>query len=378
MIHVLITVKESERFPGKNRLLAPYTIAWLLNEIAYLKESVKVYTVGQRSELPLRLPERWEHIKTPCENHLQDIVVAETHIAPSSDDVMVLAQLTQPVREQYLLARAVECIRDGNSCCVTVSEHPNYTWRNVSEEGSWKEKDETYQLKINGQLYAWRPGRAADVFASEIKHAVLPTRTCWGIVDIDTPNDIPPGLQTIAASYLYDNTLQCPLVVKNKKVLLIGSGKDIVGRGLGKRIDAGEWDVVVRCNHFYGDTVDVGTRTDLAVVREARFEKDFIDEAPTCPARVITTNDGVNFPKHLLYQAAQEVGHREASIGIIAARWLINCGARLSVIGIGHFPDGSWISQKTYPDGTVDTAGFCDWNKENAWWESRKDEITLL
>jgi hypothetical protein len=146
---------------------------------------------------------------------------------------------------------------------------------------------------------------------------------------------------------------------------------------MGKLIDSGEWDVVVRCNHYYGAPEDVGTRSDLAVVREARFEKDFFNEAPVAPARVLTTNDGTNFPRHLLQQAAQEVGHREASIGIIAALWLLRNGARLSVMGIGHFPDGSWIGQKTYPDGTVDTAGFCDWNKENAWW-MRQRGVELL
>ena len=93
--------------------------------------------------------------------------------------------------------------------------------------------------------------------------------------------------------------------------------------------------------------------------------------------RVLCTNQGVNFSKELLMRAAQEVGHREASIGIIAALWLLKCGAKLSVMGIGHFPDGHWIKQKTYPDGTVDNAGFCDWAKENAWWQRQKN-VELL
>ena len=92
---------------------------------------------------------------------------------------------------------------------------------------------------------------------------------------------------------------------------------------------------------------------------------------------MLSTNDGPNFPKAVLQQAAQEVGHREASVGLIAARWLLNCGARLSAIGIGHFPDGRWIAQKTYPNGTIDTAGFCDWSKENAWW-MRQRGVELL
>ena len=77
MIHVLITVKESKRFPGKNRLLAPFSILWLVNEIAYMEEDVKVYTVGERTQLPLRLPVGWQHIRTEGENHQADIESAE-------------------------------------------------------------------------------------------------------------------------------------------------------------------------------------------------------------------------------------------------------------------------------------------------------------
>ncbi|MBQ5664261.1 MAG: glycosyltransferase family 29 protein [Akkermansia sp.] len=377
MIHVLITVKESKRFPGKNRLLAPFSILWLVNEIAYMEEEVKVYTVGERTQLPLRLPVGWQHIRTEGESHQADIESAENLISPSPEDVMLLVQVTQPLREPGLIDKAVRAIREGADSCVSVTEQREDSWRTVQGAGHWGNKTGQKRHVVDGQIYAWKPGHVEKIFSPTASHALISSSQRWGYVDIDERSDIPPGLKAMAADLLLEPMKQPPLVIKNKKVLVIGSGKDIVGRGLGKRIDAGEWDVVVRCNHFYGDPVDVGTRTDLAVVREARFEKDFFNEAPKAPVRVLTTNDGTNFPKHLLQQAAQEVGHREASIGIIAARWLLNCGARLSVIGIGHFPDGTWISQKTYPDGTVDTAGFCDWNKENAWW-MRQRGVELL
>ena len=44
-------------------------------------------------------------------------------------------------------------------------------------------------------------------------------------------------------------------------------------------------------------------------------------------------------------------------------------GTQLNLTGCGN--------GKTYPDGTVDTAGFCDWNKENAWW-MRQRGVELL
>ena len=377
MIHVLITVKESTRFPGKNRKLAPYTILWLLNEMAYSEEPVRVYTVGDRSELPFRLPQGWTHLRTDASGHCEDIKYAESIIAPAEQDVMVLAQVTQPLREHGLLERVVRAIRRGASSCITAKELKSQSWRALEIGGKWSEKETVSELVTDGCLYAWRPGHSADIFKPDAEHAVVKSHLSWGLVDVDTASDIPPALKAMAAELLLEPMYQPPLVLKNRKVLLIGSGADLNGRKLGKRIDAGEWDVVVRCNHYYGSPEDVGTRTDLAMVRLGKFEKDFMNEAPCPPVRVIATNDGANFPREVVLKAAREVGHTEASCGVITARWLLNCGARLSVIGIGHYEDGSWIKQKTYPDGTVDTAGFCDWKKENAWWQ-RQRGIELL
>lgn len=52
-----------------------------------------------------------------------------------------------------------------------------------------------------------------------------------------------------------------------KNILIIGSGADIAGRRMGRDIDAGKWDIVIRLNKHYGDAVDVGTRTDIWFTR---------------------------------------------------------------------------------------------------------------
>lgn len=383
MIHVFITVKESERFPGKNRFLAPYTITWLLNESAYIDDEVAVYTVGKRSELPLVLPKKWKHIPTSCEGHLADLEYAESLIQPADGDVCVLLQVTQPIREQYLLASAVDCIKAGNKCCITASVHVEDTWRKIMQDGTWTCKNNSdYKesiFKLNGQLYAWSPGNVGAIFDPSCPHRIIRTNSSWGIVDIDYKQELPPALSAMWAVTLLDSSTRQPLVVRNKKVLLIGSGKDLVGRNLGSAIDSGKWDIVVRLNHYYGSAVDVGTRTDVAVVREFRFEKTFIDEAPSCPSHVIVTNEGLHVSDEIRSAAGTETGQRDASIGVITALWLMSQNpASIDVIGIGHYPDGSWIKQKTYPDGSIDDKGYYDWNKENAWWESRKNVIGLL
>lgn len=378
MIHVFVTAHASRRFPGKNRLLAPYSIVWLLNEAAYMEEPVQVYTVGDRAEFPFRLPAAWRHVKSRLESHRAALELAEAEAHPAEGDVCALVQLTQPLREHGLLERAVSVVRRGGyASCITASPAPREDWRCLDAQGGFGRKVHEPVRLADGQLYAWQPGHVADIFSPEARHGVVITEHRWGVVDINEPGDMPPALAAMAGELLFAPMNQPPLRLHGRSVLLIGSGEDLVGRGLGKRIDAREWDVVARCNHFYGDPADVGTRTDLAVVRAAKLERAFFDEAPCAPLRVVSTNDGNNFPLNMVLQAAAEVGHKEASCGVIAAKWLLSCGAHVTAIGIGHRPDGSWAPAKSYPDGTADTTTFCDWDKEHRWWE-RQQNVTLL
>lgn len=377
MIHVLVTVHPSIRFPGKNKRLAPYTIQWLLSECAYAEEEVRVYTVGARAELPLRLPSAWRHIATKVASHQAAVEAAEREIAPQEDDILMLVQPTQPLREHGLVERAAALLReDCHMACRTAAPMPSTGWREVNGQGDAARKHEE-NLLTDGQLYAWRPGHAADIFAPNADCGVLEIAHRWGLVDVNGAGDIPPALDAMAGAMLYTPVEPPPLMLEGRSVLLIGSGKDLVGRGLGERIDAGEWDLVVRCNHFHGDPADVGTRTDIAVLRISKLEKSFMEEAPVAPKRMIVHTSGEVIPLELLVKAADEVGHKEASCGVIAALWLRENGAKVTAIGIGHRPDGTWEKAKFYANGVRDTALFCDWDKEHAWWECQQN-VTLL
>lgn len=377
MIHILVTVHPSVRFPGKNKRLAPYTIQWLLSECAYAEEEVRVYTVGARAELPLRLPRAWQHILTKHSSHQAAVEAAERIIAPQADDILMLVQLTQPLREHGLVERAAALLREkGHMACRTAAPMPSTAWRAVNGQGDATRKHEA-DLLADGQLYAWRPGHAAAIFAAESDCGVLEINHSWGLVDVNREGDIPPALDAMAGAMLYAPVEPPPLLLEGRRVLLIGSGKDLVGRGLGERIDAGEWDLVVRCNHFHGDPADVGTRTDIAVLRISKLEKSFMEEAPVAPKRMIVHTSGEVIPLELLVKAAEEVGHKEASCGVIAALWLRENGAKVTAVGIGHRPDGTWEKAKFYANGVRDTALFCDWDKEHAWWD-RQQNVTLL
>lgn len=372
-IHVLITVHPSNRFPGKNRMLAPYSFVWLLNECAYIDHNVQVYTVGTRTELPLRLPINWKHIELKNYSHSALVLEAEEHIKPNKDDVMVLVQLTQPVRDQGLLEDVVNEILSGYTSCTTVTACENLSWRNISDKIG--KTDELIQLQ-NGQLYAWRPGHSDEIFDISKIGTFVPVNTKWGIVDINYPHDIPTALPSIAGELLFKEIENKQLNFKNKKVLVIGSGNDIVGKKLGKKIDAGEWDFIVRCNHYYGDPEDVGTRTDIFITRFKLSGENCLKEFPRSPKYLISINDYNGYPQHLVQDTIKQVGHYKVSCGALTVNWLLNQQAKLYLMGFGKLTDGSWIEQKTYPDGKIDHNPFLNWRKEHIWLD--RQPITFL
>ena len=63
--------------------------------------------------------------------------------------------------------------------------------------------------------------------------------------------------------------------------------------------------------------------------------------------------------------------------GCLCVVWLRENGANVTAVGIGHRPDGTWDKAKFYANGVRDTALYCDWDKEHAWWEKQKN-VTLL
>lgn len=55
--------------------------------------------------------------------------------------------------------------------------------------------------------------------------------------------------------------------IKDKRILIVGSSYDMNGKRLGKAIDSGNWDIVIRLNKRYGSPLDNGTKTDLFFTR---------------------------------------------------------------------------------------------------------------
>lgn len=159
------------------------------------------------------------------------------------------------------------------------------------------------------------------------------------------------------------------------RCIIIGSGADLVGRRLGKKIDSGHFDRVIRVNKPYGDPVDVGARMDVLVTRYASWiQKYFPGPTIGCPKIIINEHVGISESEHLA--AASEIGWKHVSAGTLACMWALNRGARqVFALGFGFHPDRGWPTAKSYPDGTPDNNPHYNWPRENRWLENN---VTLL
>lgn len=165
------------------------------------------------------------------------------------------------------------------------------------------------------------------------------------------------------------------LLVAMNKCIIIGSGRDVVGRRLGSFIDAGRFGSVVRVNKPYGSAVDVGGRMDVLVTRwQAWVNKYF--PGPTIGCKMVFLNEHIGFTQEEHRCACEEVGWDNVSAGTLAAIWALNRGAgEVFALGFGYHPARGWPAEKRYPDGTLDTNPHYNWAAENRWLEKN---VTLL
>ncbi len=168
--------------------------------------------------------------------------------------------------------------------------------------------------------------------------------------------------------------------LKGKKVLLIGSGADLDGRKMQSEIDTGTtYDFIARVNKPYGAIEDVGTKTDVILVRKASwfrfFWRDFMmnrqrmseAERAAKPVLDVVFNEGVNCRHDYGFFAAHHLGFFRLSTGLLAAKWLKEQGADVTAIGYG-WSEGAFVPVKTYTQTKQEDANpNYDWKRENEW-----------
>lgn len=131
-----------------------------------------------------------------------------------------------------------------------------------------------------------------------------------------------------------------------KNILIIGSGADIAGRRMGRDIDAGKWDIVIRLNKHYGEPQDCGTRTDIWITRWRSWIGN-ITPRENKPYVVLNEHIGISPQEYQII--LEELGHTAASCGLLAVAWCLHRGARsISVIGYGYYPQIYAFCPKQY------------------------------
>lgn len=172
-------------------------------------------------------------------------------------------------------------------------------------------------------------------------------------------------------------------IVDGRDVLVIGSGSDIDGRGMGDEIDNGD-RIVVRVNKSYGAPADVGTRTDVIFTRFKHWLELYpwfgrkAQEEAKC---IIACNDRIGYTEEDLHRAeaacVPKTGTKVGSAGLLAVEYALHCGAnRVDVIGFG-WRNGAFAAFKEYTNSNesnvpvtcrkdrVDTNTRLDWDAEH-------------
>ena len=167
-----------------------------------------------------------------------------------------------------------------------------------------------------------------------------------------------------------------------KRVLLIGSGADLNGRGLNERISAMEceWDCIARINKHYGAIADVGRRMDICFVGHREWATWYFGTATRHePHMIVAFRDGCGCDTNYRDKVAREINLGErVSSGLAAVHWLLAHGAQVDIIGFnapGGEIDASGV--KTYATGEIDANKKFDWTAEILWIKGQPG-VTLL
>lgn len=159
--------KESVRLPNKNRMLRRYTLQWIDEELKSLSNEYEVQVIELRnSKVAVDTSEdsKLNYKITPLlcpdevSEEMRDLIGwAEKRLESS---VIVLLQLTQPMRRKGLLNDAIKAIMLNDGYLVTsyVKEPYKEAWR-VIRADNWAENErgskEPHLKLYDGAIYVW-------------------------------------------------------------------------------------------------------------------------------------------------------------------------------------------------------------------------------
>lgn len=164
---IICNNKDSKRNPGKNKRLYCFTADWLKREaeaitkktdfeIQIIETRAQQNMLGDVASFELCKNAKWTLVcAEPCGVHCIAAKEAMNHL--QDPDVVVLLQLSNPVRRPGLLFDAVNLAAVSNrvvaSCVLDYSDD----WRRVRYDKSINPRSNEKVTKIDGAMYAWNP-----------------------------------------------------------------------------------------------------------------------------------------------------------------------------------------------------------------------------
>lgn len=188
--------KQSERFPGKNKLLAQYTVDWLNEELKTLPKEWEVEVLEITSPWTDETCTPYKKFLVAYENDHQKSLEALQKAFPC--DLHVHCQLTQPKRRCGLLKDCINTLLMGQAEVVStyVTWRNDYNWRELTRSGDRVMFDKSKRSEDKVSLYD------GSLYVSYDAAKIFDTTCVWDwvrngshpVVDVDYKEDLPKGI----------------------------------------------------------------------------------------------------------------------------------------------------------------------------------------
>lgn len=197
-MHLIVSIpntKQSERFPGKNKLLAQYTVDWLNEELKTLPKEWEVEVVEITSPWTDETCTPYKKFNVPYQNeHQKALEYLQKH---THADLYIHCQLTQLKRRRGLLKDCINTLLMTKADVVStyITWRNDYSWRELKRSGDRVMFDKSKRSEDKVSLYD------GSLYVSHDATKIFDTTCVWDwvrngshpVVDVDYKEDLPFG-----------------------------------------------------------------------------------------------------------------------------------------------------------------------------------------
>lgn len=201
-LFITVPWKASKRFPGKNLLLWPYTVRYVADSLPAVEgmftdivwcivardDGDTLPDIGAAAEtagIPLLV------FKAHGSSHMEDMWEWSESVGVSDGDVVIMLQVTNPVRRPGLLRDAAEAAADGG-VVRTYTRCDNVSWLALDNPDS--RPDSPSVDVFDGALFAARGGDMSWVGTRDPRPCTYIFNYSGPVCDVDTEDQFDTGL----------------------------------------------------------------------------------------------------------------------------------------------------------------------------------------